>query len=443
MRFLSTRAEPEADGVTLSNAIVGGLAPDGGLYVPGRIPQLDTEFFEGCVTPSEVALRLLSPFFESDPLAAELDDICREAFGFPLPTVPLEKDDGEVAVLELFHGPTAAFKDVGAGFLAACMQRIEAGAPRPLTILVATSGDTGGAVAAAFHRRPGIDVAVLYPDGLVSPRQAHQLSCWGDNVHTWKLSGTFDDCQRLVKAAFRDPALSASLRLSSANSINIGRLLPQMVYYAHASLTWWRRLREAPSFVVPTGNLGNAFACLLAREIGLPIGDVVLAVNANRTIPDYFEQGEWRPRPSIATLASAMDVGDPSNMERLLWLYGDDGEVVDRLSAMSVSDEEIREEIAAGPKRWRQIWCPHTACAVRAWSRLDRTRRAAPWLLVATAHPAKFETVVEPLIDETVPVPPALASLLDRPAQAEPLVPELDRLREVLLEAAPARGTGD
>jgi threonine synthase len=435
VRYHSTRGLAAGEGTPLAAAIAGGLAPDGGLYVPARVPRLGIADFDGRQTPAEVAEVLLAPYFEGDVLAAALPGICDETFRFELPLVPLDGAPGAPAVLELFHGPTAAFKDVGAGFLAACLQRLEAGAERPLEILVATSGDTGGAVAAAFHRRPGIRVGILYPDGLVSPRQAHQLACWGDNVRTWKVKGSFDDCQRLVKAAFRDPEMRSRLRLSSANSINIGRLLPQMVYYATTSLAWWRRRGEVPGFVIPTGNLGNAFACLLAREMGLPIGDVILAVNANRTIPDYFESGEWRPRPSIATLASAMDVGDPSNVERLDWLYDgrDRGDL--RLSARAVSDEEIRAEIAAGPARWGQVWCPHTATAVRAWSRLDEERRARPWVLVATAHPAKFETVVEPLIGRRVPVPPALAELLDLPAHAEPLEPNLGALRAALTES--------
>ena len=434
MRYLSTRAPAAGTGTSLGEAIAGGLAPDGGLYVPARVPRLTPDEFDGLETPAAVAERLLAPFFEGDPLAGELADICAETFRFPLPVVALGAPAGALAVLELFHGPTAAFKDVGAGFLAACLQRLERGATRPLEILVATSGDTGGAVAAAFHRRPGIRVGILYPDGLVSPRQAHQLACWGDNVTTWKVAGSFDDCQRLVKAAFRDPELTTRLRLSSANSINIGRLLPQMVYYATTALGWWRRHGEAPGFVIPTGNLGNGFACLLARAMGLPIGEVVLAVNANRTVPDYFDSGEWRPRPSVATLASAMDVGDPSNVERLDWLYEGRGCAADRLSARAVTDDEIRAEIAAGPARWGQVWCPHTATAVRAWEAMDPDRQARPWVLVATAHPAKFETVVEPLVGVAVTMPASLAELLERPARAEPLAPDLEALRRALLE---------
>jgi threonine synthase len=434
MHYTSTRAESGETGISLSEAVSRGLAPDGGLYVPERVPKLTVEAFAGRETAAEVAEILLAPFFEGDRLEPALADICAETFSFPLPVVPLASEEGRLAVLELFHGPTAAFKDVGAGFLAACLQRLEADESKPLTILVATSGDTGGAVAAAFHGRPGIEVGILYPDGLVSPRQAHQLSCWGDNVRTWKIDGRFDDCQRLVKAAFRDPGLAGALRLSSANSINIGRLLPQMVYYAASSLDWWRRYGEAPGYVIPTGNLGNGFACLLAREMGLPIGEVVLAVNENRTIPDYFDSGTWTPRPSIATLASAMDVGDPSNVVRLDWLYGDRDGIVERLSAVSVADEAIREEIAAGPARWGQTWCPHTATAVRAWERLDEAQRGKPWIWVATAHPAKFETVVEPLVGSAVPVPPALAQLLELPARAEALVPELPALRAALID---------
>ena len=433
MQFRSTRAAAGEEGISLSEAVSRGLAPDGGLYVPTRVPTLAIDAFDGRETAAEVAEVLLAPFFEGDRLEPALRAICAETFDFPLPVVPLGSEDERLAVLELFHGPTAAFKDIGAGFLAACLQRLEADESRPLTILVATSGDTGGAVAAAFHGRPGIEIGILYPDGLVSPRQAHQLSCWGGNVRTWKIDGRFDDCQRLVKAAFRDPELAGALRLSSANSINIGRLLPQMVYYAASSLNWWRRFGEAPGYVIPTGNLGNGFACLLAREMGLPVGEVVLAVNANRTIPDYFDSGTWTPRPSIATLASAMDVGDPSNVVRLDWLYGDRDGIVERLSAVSVSDEAIREEIATGSARWGQTWCPHTATAVRAWARLDDGQRRQPWIWVATAHPAKFETVVEPLVGYPVPVPPALAQLLDLPARAESLVPELSALRAALI----------
>jgi len=363
--FLFRSSRGEAPPVTFSQAVLQGLAPDGGLYVPASWPALGAADFTSDAQLPAIAARLLGPFVAADPLAAELGDIAREALDFPAPLVPLDAG-GRLAVLELFHGPTAAFKDFGARFLAASFARLRAGAERTLTILVATSGDTGGAVAAAFHGRPGIEVAVLFPKGLVSPTQERQLTCWGGNVRSLAVRGTFDDCQRLVKAAFLDPQLAEERVLSSANSINLGRLLPQSAYYAATSLAIWRRYAEPASFIVPSGNLGNALACLWARRVGLPIGEVLLAHNANRTVPDFLASGVWRPRPSIATLASAMDVGDPSNMERLRALYPQLEELRGALSACAVSDAEIRARIRAGFGAYGQMWCPHTATAAEA-----------------------------------------------------------------------------
>lgn len=430
MRFHSTRGL-RSDSVPVSEAIWQGLAGDGGLYVPDSIPEMAVQDFDGCTTTDAVASRILAPFFAGDVLEADLERICQEALDFPLPLVSLP---GPAApdVLELFHGPTCAFKDVGARFLAACLSRLQLRSGRTTTILVATSGDTGGAVAAAFHNKPGFRVVILYPEGLVSPRQAHQLSCWGGNVHTFSVAGTFDDCQRLVKSAFSDPDLSRHLGLNSANSINLGRLLPQMSYYAAAAVDRCRRGEPAPGFIIPTGNLGNAFACALVRAMGLPIGPMVLAANANRPVPEFLETGEWRPRPSLATLASAMDVGDPSNMERLQWLFPDIDDMRAALTAFSVSDEQIRDTIRAGIHRWRQIWCPHTATAMNVWEHMSPDEQARPWIVVATAHPAKFDTVVEPLVGAKIPVPRALADLLARPAAARALTPDLDGFRREL-----------
>jgi threonine synthase len=428
--FVSSR-DPTAR-VGFSAALLQGLAPDGGLYVPAAWPRLTLEDFAGAVSLSEVAQPLLAPFLAGDRLLPELAAIAQEALGLAAPLVPL-RSDGRLSVLELFHGPTAAFKDFGARFLAACFARLRTGESRPLTILVATSGDTGGAVAAAFHQRPGIEVAVLFPRGLVSPTQERQLTCWGDNVRSLAVRGTFDDCQRLVKQAFLDPELRARGALSSANSINLGRLLPQAAYYAAASLSVWREHGERASFVIPSGNLGNSVACLWARQLGLPIADVVLAHNANRTVPDYLASGEWRPRPSIATLASAMDVGNPSNMERLRALYPQLPQLRSAVSAVSVGDEEIRERIRAGFRTYGQIWCPHTATAAEAWERLLPEQRArGRWVLVSTAHPAKFREIVEPLIGREVPVPETLARLFARPVHCVEIDATLGALRAAL-----------
>jgi threonine synthase len=424
MRYLSTRGGQEA---SLVDAVMRGLAADGGLYVPDEMPRLDASTVRG-ESLAEIAAEVLAPFFDGSGLETELGAICREAFDFPLPLKELTAN-GELAVLELFHGPTAAFKDVGARFLAALTERAlrRSSDSRPLTVLVATSGDTGGAVASAFHRRPGIRVGVLFPKGQVSPRQQHQLTCWDDNVRAFEVDGTFDACQALVKAAFTDPSLQRRHRLTAANSINIGRLLPQVAYHAAASLWHWRRHGTAAGSIVPSGNLGNGMACVWARAMGLPVREIVLAVNANRTIPDYLATGQWQPRPSIATLASAMDVGNPSNVERLRNLLPDFAEQRAALESYPVDDAAIRAQIARDFERYGEIWCPHTATAFWVYDQLPPARKAGrPWIVSATAHPAKFETIVEPTIGRAVPVPPPLVKLLARPTASTPLAPRLE-----------------
>jgi threonine synthase len=434
MRFRSTRHAQVTVG--FGEALAQGLAPDGGLYVPTEWPRLAPGAFGAREILSSLATKLLTPFLEGDPLLASLPAITAEAFDFPAPVVALGNGE-RLAVLELFHGPTAAFKDFGARFLAACLSRLREADSRPLTILVATSGDTGGAVAAAFHGRPGIEVAVLFPKGLVSPTQERQLTCWGgSNVRSFSVRGTFDDCQRLVKQAFLDPRWRQERSLSSANSINLGRLLPQAVYYAAASLAVFRRHGERASFIVPSGNLGNAVACIWARTLGLPIADIVLAHNANRTVPDFLDTGAWTPRASIATIASAMDVGDPSNMERLLALYPALRDIRSAVSACSVEDEAIRRRIRAGYQELGQIWCPHTATAAEAYARLPPERRErGRWVLVATAHPAKFREIVAPLIGREVPMPESLAKLFARPSSSTEIDADLASLRDALRTA--------
>lgn len=429
MLFQSTRNP--AHRVSLSAAIAQGIASDGGLYVPVELPHFVASDFDGLHELADIAIKLITPFAAGDTLAPVLAEVCRDAFDFSAPLTTIKGTPGPASVLELVHGPTAAFKDFGARFLAASLERIRAGKPRKLTILVATSGDTGGAVAAAFHGRPWVEVAVLYPKGLVSQRQAQQLACWGDNIRTFSVRGTFDDCQRMVKEAFMDPSLQQSHELSSANSINIGRLLPQMVYYVRAALDIWRRTGELANFIIPSGNLGNSMACIWARAMGLPVGEVILATNANRTIADFLGSGEWQPRKSVATLASAMDVGNPSNMERLRSLYDFDA-LRQQITAVSVSDEQIRARIKHDAEELQVVWCPHTATAAEVYWHLPAAQHSKQWVLVATAHPAKFNDVVEPLIGNTVAVPSALARLLSLPRVETEIEPDLAALRAQL-----------
>ncbi len=426
VKYRSTRGDER---VTLDEALVHGIAEDGGLYLPDALPAFGTDDFADAVAIQDVAAIFLAPFLEGSRLAPELGAIIAETFSFPIPVIALPVAAGRAGVLELFHGPTAAFKDVGAAFLAACMSRLEGNEDDPLTVLVATSGDTGGAVAAAFNERSGMRVVVLYPDGRVSERQAQQLTCWGDNVLSLAVRGSFDDCQFMAKAAMADASLTARYRFSSANSINIGRLLPQCIYYADASLRHFREHGRKPSFVVPTGNLGNALACCVARRTGMPIGDVVLSTNENRIIPDFLESGEWAPRDSIPTLASAMDVGNPSNMERLRFLFGEADELKHVVTALSVGDAEIEAEIRRNFEEFGFATCPHTATATFAWRNLPRERRIEhDWIIVATAHPAKFETIVEPLIGQEVPLPEGMARLLARKRRYIEIEPDLQSM---------------
>jgi threonine synthase len=419
--------------VNLSEAIARGLAPDGGLYVPARMPAVDAHDYGGPYSLPQVARLALTGFFAGDGLQGALGAIADAALNFPTPTTAVAGSRNPLFVLELYHGPTAAFKDVGARFLAETQQFLQSehSAP-PLTILVATSGDTGGAVAAAFHRRAWARVVILYPKGLVSPRQERQLTCWGENVLSLRVDGNFDDCQGMVKSAFRDPILSRRHRFSSANSINIGRLLPQLVYYAASSLEVAKSSGRKPSYIVPAGNLGNACAALWARALGFPLDRIVLAHNINRTVPDYLATGRWRPRHSIATLASAMDVGDPSNMERLRALYPTVAAMREHLSADAVDDVTIRSRIREDFMQFGREWCPHTATAAEVYSRLSATERREPWVVVATAHPAKFNEIVEPIIGKPVSVPDSLAHLLRRAEHRVDLPPTLEALSAAL-----------
>ncbi len=442
MKYVSTRGGP---GVALDVALIDGIAPDGGLYLPQQLPRFSSDDFSDANDLLAIAKRYLRPFFEGSELAGELDGILEETFSFDIPTTPIKVAVGSAQLLELFHGPTAAFKDVGAGFLAACISRLnttsaETDSQALLTILVATSGDTGGAVAAAFDGRPGIRVVVLYPDGRVSERQAQQLTCWGDNVQSLAVQGSFDDCQRLVKSAMADPKLSSRHRFSSANSINIGRLLPQSIYYADASLRHFRATGRKPGFIIPAGNLGNAFACIMARESGLPVGDIILVTNANTLIGDFLQGAQWQPRSSIQTLASAMDVGNPSNMERLRKLLGEGPELNQVLRVFSASDKDIENEIKIAFTEYGLTICPHTATASYAYHQLsDDERSKKDWVLVATAHAAKFESIVEPLTGEIIPLPTGLSDIMSRPSRFTRIEPDLKSL-ETQLDLIPVTG---
>lgn len=423
MNVTSTRG---GDRCSVVDALQRGLARDGGLYVPEHWLRFSIDDFAGRDALAEIAAVLLRPFLADSPLADQVDAICAESLDFDTPLVALK--DGRTHLLELFHGPTGAFKDVGARVLAGCLSRLRAADAPDLTVLVATSGDTGSAVAGAFHRRPGFKVAVLFPERGVSPRQKHLLSCFGDNVRSFAVDGSFDDCQAMVKAAFANAGLQAAVPLTSANSISIGRLLPQMAYYAQAALRHARRGGAALNFAIPSGNLGNALAAIWVRAMGLPLGDIAIVTNANRVLADFFETGEYRPRPSMPTIANAMDVGAPSNLERLRAGFAETG----GLHTLSVDDATIRRRVPAFLADFDTIICPHTATAAEFVARRRAEGDTRDWAIAATAHPAKFETVVEPLIGRVVAVPATLSRWLDTPARAEPLPAQAEALATAL-----------
>lgn len=429
MRFVSTAGKsPPAD---LATALLQGLAPDGGLYLPERLPSYCEDFFHrSATTMADAGVALLRPFLDDVP-----EDVTRrlvaDALDFDVPLVDLE--DG-VRVLELFHGPTLAFKDVAARFLARFLAWLARGSERPLTVLVATSGDTGSAVAQAFLGVAGTRVAVLYPRGKVSPLQEKQFTTLGGNVEALAVDGVFDDCQRLVKAAFVDRELRRKLFLTSANSINVGRLLPQMVYYVHGMAQL--PAGAPPALIsVPSGNFGNLTAGLLAKRLGMPAAGFVAATNVNDVVPEYLATSVYAPRPSRATISNAMDVGDPSNFARLVALYdGDTDAIRCDLRGSRHDDDATRRAIREVYERTGYVLDPHTAVGylgLREALAGEGSERSG--IVLATAHPVKFREHVEPLIGRAIEVPERLARCLERESQSRPLAAELAELKAFLL----------
>jgi threonine synthase len=433
-RFVSTR-DPARRGVSLAEAVRIGLARDGGLFVPSHVPVLDPAWLDAETWPDLVSA-VLRPWLE--PVDAEdwLAD-ARAALDFPVPLRPLQRDR---YLLELFHGPTLAFKDVAARTMARWWGRTLTAAGERATVLVATSGDTGSAVADGFAGVDGLRVAVLYPARRVSTVQERQLIARRPGVMAFAVEGTFDDCQRLVKAALVDPGL-ASLRLSTANSINVGRLLPQTTYYAWA---WLQLARlgagdERPLVSVPSGNLGNLTAGLLAAAMGVPVGGFVAAHNANDYFPRYLG-GEVAPfayPPTVATVANAMDVGAPSNFERLHALFADGWPVP--LSAAVVDDEAALARLGEVWREDGRLVCPHTAIALEGIERAraaDPAARAVPAIALATAHPAKFPDVVARAVADARPCHPSLAALRRGPTLVRSLPATSGALAEALRRLA-------
>jgi threonine synthase len=440
MQFVTTRGGSPP--VSFTTALFAGLAPDGGLYVPDTIEPWSADEIARLSrrTLTEIGLRALGPFTRGDLDPATLEAVVVDALNFPIPLVEVQPG---VFSLELFHGPTFAFKDVGARVMARLMASRHRG-DDPLTILAATSGDTGSAVAHAFHGVPNTRVVILYPDGRVSPTQEAQLTIFNgekSNVRAYAVAGSFDDCHRLTREAYANPDLRRSMRLTSANSVNVGRLLPQSVYYFHAIAQLQDRARSAPAdlvFSTPSGNFGNLTAGLMAKRAGLPIARFVAATNANDVVPVYLETGRFEPRASLPTLSNAMDVGHPSNFERMLWLYGGDLDAMKRdVIGRRFSDEDVRAAIKGVYEERGYLLDPHSAIAYMGlvgrggWDRREG-QEGKIGVFLSTAHPAKFAEIVEPIVGRPVEKPAALADALNGPQHIIRIRASLDRVLGML-----------
>lgn len=433
MRFVSVLGESPP--VDFRDALLHGLAPDGGLYIPEHIPKLPRSFqeYQQISDLPSIGFEVTSLFLGEIP-PDSLRRIVERALDFRIPLVRLEEN---LFLLELFHGPTLAFKDVGARFMAGALSHCLATDRHAVTIAVATSGDTGSAVAHGFHNAPGITVYILYPSGKISNLQEQQMTTLGGNVHAVEVEGTFDDCQRMLKESLQDREVLANCSLTTANSINLGRLIPQLVYYVWG-LAQWGRLSGGteglPTVVVPSGNLGNLTAASYAKFLGAPIGSLIAATNSNDIMSQYLATGTFHPHPSHKTLSNAMDVGNPSNLVRLRALYADDvAHMRKDIEAIRLTDNETLEEIRRTYQRTGYVLDPHTAVGVAAARRfLARTPASSPVIVTATAHPAKFPEVIQQAIQFAVPLPSQLQDALSRPKQSIRISARYGDWKEVL-----------
>ena len=427
MQFHSTNNKNET--AAFHEAILRGLPPDNGLYFPDHIPTLPMETWMGDedTQPHELATEIIWPY-RPEALAIgarpDLERICAEAINFPFPLV--ETDERRYA-LELFHGPTLAFKDVGARFLARAIAHFS---DKKVTVLVATSGDTGSAVAQGFYNVDGIDVVLLYPKGRISKVQEQQLTTVGGNVQALEVDGAFDDCQAMVKEAFLDAQLQSARPLTSANSINIARWIPQATYYASTV----HLLGENVLFSVPSGNYGNLAAGLLAHKMGMPCKGFIAATNANSVVPEYLETGNYQPRPSVATISNAMDVGTPSNFVRLTRLFGDDFDAFKaKVQGFHLSDADTRTRMAQIHKDSGYVCDPHGAIGHQALDAPLQQDPDATGVYLHTAAPCKFGDVVAPIIGQDPEMPERLTAIIDRPKQAVPISATYTALKDYLL----------
>ena len=399
--------------VDFKEATIRGQAPDRGLYFPERIPVIDQSFFDKIeeYTNEEIAFKVIKPYVGPVIQANDLMKIVTETINFEIPLVKVTEG---IYALELFHGPTLAFKDVGARFMSRCLAYFTKDRKNKVFVLVATSGDTGGAVANGFYNVPGVEVVILYPSGKVSSVQEKQLTTLEKNIHALEVNGTFDDCQQLVKKAFMDPELNKRLFLTSANSINVARWLPQQFYYF---LAWkqWHDKTHPPVICVPSGNFGNICAGMLAHRSGLPVQHFIAACNANDVVPEYLLSGNYQSKKAIATLSNAMDVGDPSNFIRILELFDHQfGDLKTELASYSITDEETKAVIEEVNKKFGYLLDPHGAVGYKALQQYLQEHKKQQGIFLETAHPVKFYDVVEPVINAKVPMPEGMRAIMKK-----------------------------
>jgi threonine synthase len=431
MKYYSTNRQ--APLASLEEAVVRGLAPDGGLYMPERIDKLPQSFFDNIDTLSfaDISCRVAEAFFGEDIPSETLDKIVRDTLSFDAPLVHLHDD---IYTVELFHGPTLAFKDVGARFMARLLSYfIRREGKKEVNVLVATSGDTGSAVANGFLKVDGIHVYVLYPKGKVSKIQEKQFTTLGHNITAIEVDGTFDDCQALVKAAFRDRDLNGHLTLTSANSINVARFLPQAFYYFYGYAQLKRMGKDKEVVVcVPSGNFGNITAALFGKRMGLPVKRFIAANNRNDIFYQYLRTGEYHPRASVATLANAMDVGDPSNFARVLDLYGHSHKAIAAdIAGATYDDDMIRDTVRDTWQRYHYLLDPHGACGYRALS--EGLQKGETGFFIETAHPAKFVQTIEPIIGEKVDIPQRLLAFMAGTKETVELTSQFADFKDYLL----------
>ena len=418
--------------VSFKEATIKGQAPDKGLYFPKWLPKLDKRWMDGIKekTNEQIAFDVIRPYAGEDIPEAELQKIVKETIDFP---IPLVKINDHIFSLELFHGPTLAFKDVGARFMSRCLGYFAKERSEKITVLVATSGDTGGAVANGFYDVDGVEVVILYPSGKVSMVQEKQLTTLSKNIHALEVNGSFDDCQQMVKLAFADTGLTSKQFLTSANSINVARWLPQQFYYFFAYKQWAIKERP-PVFCVPSGNFGNICAGMLAHISGLPVKHFIAACNANNVVPRFLDNENYEVRPAVPTLSNAMDVGNPSNFVRILELFSHQfPELKKALTGYTVTDAETKDTIRTVKEQEGYLLDPHGAVGYLALQRYLAAHPGESGIFLETAHPVKFYDVVEPVIKEKVAVPPAIQQILPLQKHSIKIDAEYDLLKEYLL----------